>query len=356
MAIDTGAERALGIESVNRLFADGDGDGLGESGGGEQNGGEAIQKFKYKGAPTYNGGMQIRELLAAGRPSFSFEFFPPKSEEAAAQLEKTIAELHVLEPDFVTVTYGAGGSTREKTIDIVSRIKRETGTEAMAHLTCVGSTREELARVLERLVENGVENILALRGDPPKGEKAFQATEGGFSYASELVRFIRELYGDRVCIGGACYPEKHPECANPAVDLANLKRKVDEGLDFITTQLFFDNRVYFEFVERARACGIRVPIVPGIMPITNASQIERFTVSCGATLPFKLAAELDRRRDNPKAVQQLGVAHATSQCIDLLTGGAPGIHFYTLNRSTATTDIFAALRATGFTERREEAL
>lgn len=295
--------------------------------------------------------MQIQELLAGGRPSFSFEFFPPKSDEAAAQLENTIAELRALEPDFVTVTYGAGGSTREKTIDIVSRIKRETGIEAMAHLTCVGSTREELERVLERLVENGVENILALRGDPPKGESTFQATAGGFAFASELVRFIRELYGDRVCIGGAGYPEKHPECANPAVDLTNLKRKVDEGLDFITTQLFFDNRVYFEFVERARACGIRVPIIPGIMPITNASQTERFTVSCGATLPFKLAAELDRRRGDATAVHQLGVAHATSQCIDLLMGGAPGIHFYTLNRSTATAEIFAALKATGFTSR-----
>ena len=295
--------------------------------------------------------MQIRELLAAGRPSFSFEFFPPKTDEAAAQLENTIAELRVLAPDFVTVTYGAGGSTREKTIDIVSRIKRETGIEAMAHLTCVGSTRDELTRVLERLVENGVENILALRGDPPKGEKTFQATAGGFTYASELVCFIRELYGDRVCVGGAGYPEKHPECANPAVDLANLKRKVEEGLDFITTQLFFDNRVYFEFVERARGCGIGVPIVPGIMPITNASQTERFTVSCGATLPFKLAAELDRRRNDAAAVHQLGVAHATSQCIDLLNGGAPGIHFYTLNRSTATTEIFAALKATGFTSR-----
>jgi len=295
--------------------------------------------------------MQIRDLLAAGKPSFSFEFFPPKNEEAAAQLEKTIAELSVLEPTFVTVTYGAGGSTREKTIDIVSRIKRETGIEAMAHLTCVGATREDLRQVLDRLTSNGVENILALRGDPPKGETAFQAVEGGFRYASELVAFIREEYGDRVCVGGAGYPERHVECANPAVDLDHLKRKVAAGLDFITTQLFFDNRVYFEFVERARACGINVPIVPGIMPITNASQTERFTVSCGATLPFKLAAELNRRRDDQRAVQQLGVAHATSQCIELLMGGAPGLHFYTLNRSSATSEIFASLRATGFAGR-----
>ena len=295
--------------------------------------------------------MLIRELLATCTPSFSFEFFPPKNDEAAAQLERTIAELSALRPTFVTVTYGAGGSTREKTIDIVSRIKRETGIEAMAHLTCVGSTRDELREVLERLTGNGVENILALRGDPPKGEISFQAVAGGFSYASELVAFLREELGTKICIGGAGYPEKHVECANPAVDLDHLKRKVDAGLDFITTQLFFDNRMYFEFVERARAAGIGIPIVPGIMPISNASQTERFTVSCGATLPFKLAAELNRRREDPKAVQQLGVAHATSQCMELLMGGAPGIHFYTLNRSTATAEIFAALQVSGFAAR-----
>jgi methylenetetrahydrofolate reductase (NADPH) len=299
--------------------------------------------------------MRIRDLLREGRPSFSFEFFPPKNDEAAAQLERTIAELSALQPSFVTVTYGAGGSTREKTLDIVTRIKRDTGIEAMAHLTCVGSTREELREVLSRLIESGVENILALRGDPPKGESSFTAMEGGFSYASELVRFIRELHGDTVSIGGAGYPEKHVECANPAVDLARLKHKVDQGLDFITTQLFFDNRVYFEFVDRARSIGINVPIIPGIMPITNASQVERFTVSCGATLPFKLAAELDRRRNDHRAVHQLGVAHATAQCIELLMGGAPGIHFYTLNRSTATTEIFTALKASGFAGRHEAA-
>ncbi len=292
--------------------------------------------------------MLIRDLLAEGKPSFSFEFFPPKNDEAAAQLERTIAELGELEPTFVTVTYGAGGTTREKTIDIVSRIKHETGIEAMAHLTCVGSTREELREVLRRLTANGVQNILALRGDPPKGETAFRAVEGGFTYANELVAFIREELGESVCIGGAGYPEKHVECANPAVDMDHLKRKVDAGLDFITTQLFFDNRVYFEFVDRARSCGIVIPIIPGIMPITSAPGVERMTAMCGATLPFKLAAELNRRRDDARAVQQLGVAHATAQCVDLLMGGAPGIHFYTLNRSTATSEIFTALDASGF--------
>jgi methylenetetrahydrofolate reductase (NADPH) len=291
--------------------------------------------------------MLIRDLLASGPPSISFEFFPPKSDEAGAQLERTIAELGVLKPAFVSVTYGAGGSTREKTIEIVSRIKRGAGIEAMAHLTCVGSTREELAGVVERLKQAGVQNVLALRGDPPKGQSAFTAVEGGFRYAAELTAFIREAHGDDLCIGSAAYPEKHVESGNPAVDLNNLKRKVDAGLDFLITQLFFDNRRYWEFLERVRSAGITVPIIPGIMPITNAAQIERFTVACGATLPFKLAAELDRRRDDPRAVMQLGVAHATSQCIDLLMGGAPGIHFYTLNRSTATMDIFSALKSIG---------
>jgi methylenetetrahydrofolate reductase (NADPH) len=299
--------------------------------------------------------MLIRDLLASGAPSISFEFFPPKSDEAAAQLERTIADLGALQPGFISVTWGAGGSTREKTIEIVSRIREGAGIEAMAHLTCVGATRDELASVLRRLEEAGIRNVLALRGDPPKGQTTFTAVEGGFRYASDLTAFIREAHGLSLCVGGAAYPEKHVECGNPAVDLNNLKRKVDAGLDFLITQLFFDNRHYWEFVERARSAGIRVPIVAGIMPITNAAQVERFTISCGATLPFKLAAELDRRRADPQAVMQLGVAHATSQCIDLLTGGAPGIHFYTLNRSHATRDIFMALKSIGLAGKTESA-
>ena len=295
--------------------------------------------------------MLIRDLLAADKPSFSFEFFPPKNDEAATQLERTIAELSVLKPAFVSVTYGAGGSTREKTIEIVSRIKQETGIEAMAHLTCVGSTREELRDILKRLCVNGVQNILALRGDPPKGETAFQAVQGGFSYASELVTFIREELGNSVCIGGAGYPETHVECTTAQIDMDNLKRKVDAGLDFITTQLFYENRVYFDFVDRAQVAGIKVPIVPGIMPISNAGQPARF----GAVLPGNVASELHRRQDDLKAVQQLGVAHATAQCMDLLMGGAPGIHFYTLNRSTATAEIYAALSNSGFARRNEAA-
>jgi len=288
--------------------------------------------------------MHIRELLSRGRPSFSFEFFPPKTEESAKQLEQTISELRALKPSFVSVTYGAGGSTRERTVEIVTRVKRETGIEAMAHLTCVGATRDDLGLVLDKIRNAGIENVLALRGDPPKGQTEFRAVEGGFRYAIELVGFIRDRYSSGFCLGGAAYPEKHPECGNPAVDLMNLKRKIEAGLDFVITQLFFDNRRYFEFVDRARHVGIQAPIIPGIMPITNASQAERF----GATIPFALAEELDRRRNDPRAVLELGVAHATAQCIELLERGVPGIHFYTLNRSTATREIYTALQAAGY--------
>jgi methylenetetrahydrofolate reductase (NADPH) len=287
--------------------------------------------------------MLIRDRLSDGKPSISFEFFPPKTDEAALRLEQTITELGALDPAFVSVTYGAGGSTREKTLEVVSRIRQQSGIEAMAHLTCVGATREEIGLVVDRLAAAGVTNILALRGDPPRGETCFTAVEGGFSYANELVAFVRERLGGGYSLGGAAYPEKHVECASPALDMENLKRKVDAGVDFLITQLFFDNRFYWAFCERARAAGIAVPIVPGIMPITNAARIERF----GATLPAQLAVELEKRREDPQAVQQLGIAHATAQCMDLLRGGAPGIHFITMNRSTATKDVFAELRVAG---------
>jgi methylenetetrahydrofolate reductase (NADPH) len=292
--------------------------------------------------------MLIRDRLAGGPPSISFEFFPPKSDEAAAQLESTIAQLRPLEPAFVSVTWGAGGSTREKTIDMVSRIRRDTGIEAMAHLTCVGARREELAAIVERLAAAGVQNILALRGDPPAGTHAFVPVEGGFGYASELVAFIRGIHGQGISVGGAAYPEAHVESSSPAADLDHLRRKVDAGLDFLITQLFFDNRHYWDFVDRARAAHIDIPIVPGIMPITNASQVERFTSQCGTSLPGRLATEIARRGDDRAAIQLLGVQHATAQCIDLLGSGAPGIHFYTLNRSRAARDIFTVLKSMSF--------
>ncbi|MCE9673920.1 methylenetetrahydrofolate reductase [NAD(P)H] [Myxococcus stipitatus] len=288
--------------------------------------------------------MKIRNRLNPSNPCFSFEFFPPKTDEGVANLLRTLDELAPLEPGFVSVTYGAGGSTRDRTVELVTRIKAQTGIEAMAHLTCVGHTRDELRELLQRLAEARVENVLVLRGDPPLGEKTFVPTQGGFAYASELVRFIREE-DFTFCMGGACYPEGHVETASRDDDLRHLKAKVDEGLDFVVTQLFFDNAFYFDFVERARRAGINVPIVPGIMPITNYEQVQRFTRMCGATVPMRLALQLERVKDQPDALVQLGVAHATVQCMELLSRGVPGIHFYTLNKSPATRMIVSALRA-----------
>jgi methylenetetrahydrofolate reductase (NADPH) len=288
--------------------------------------------------------MKIRNRLNPSNPCFSFEFFPPKTDEGTANLLKTLEELAPLEPGFVSVTYGAGGSTRDRTVELVTRIKQNTGIEAMAHLTCVGHTREELRDILEKLKAAKVENVLPLRGDPPQGQKEFVPAPGGFRYASELVNFIREE-DFNFCLGGACYPEGHPETASRDDDLRHLKAKVDAGLDFLITQLFFDNAFYFDFVERARRAGINVPIVPGIMPITNYEQVQRFTRLCGATVPMRLGLQLERVKDQPEALVQLGVAHATVQCMELLARGVPGIHFYTLNKSPATRMIVSALRA-----------
>lgn len=287
--------------------------------------------------------MRIRDLFDRGAPLFSFEFFPPKTPEGEETLAATMKRLRALEPSFVSVTYGAGGSTRERTIDLVTRIKRDLGMETMAHLTCVGHKREEIAAILDRLRDNGIENVMALRGDPPRGETAFVAAKGGFGHAAELVRFVRER-GYGFCLGGAGYPEGHPECPDPVLDLEHLRAKVAAGLDFVITQLFFDNADYFRFVDRARAAGIEVPIVPGIMPVTNVAQIERLTRMCGAKIPPPLRERLREVQNDEAAVCAVGVEHSTRQCRELLDGGAPGIHFYTLNRSPATADILARLR------------
>jgi methylenetetrahydrofolate reductase (NADPH) len=288
--------------------------------------------------------MRIGPRLAqGGAPCFSFEFFPPKTEVGVANLFSTLHELAELKPGFVSVTYGAGGSTRDVTSDLVSRIRRETGIEAMAHLTCMGHSRSELKSVLDRWKSQGVENVLALRGDPPQGQGAFQPAPDGFHFASELHRFIRSE-GYDFSLGGACYPEGHIENPSRDDDLRRLKEKVEAGAEFLITQLFFDNAFYFDFVERARRAGIRVPIVPGIMPITNADQIDRFTRLCGATVPMRLTLEIEKRRSDPEAIVELGVAHATVQCVELLARGVPGIHFYTLNRSLATRMIVTALQ------------
>jgi len=283
-----------------------------------------------------------------GEPVFSFEFFPPKTDAGVTALFETVRQLHALAPAFVSVTWGAGGSTRGRTLEMVTRIKRELEIEAMAHVTCVGATRDELKSAVEAILAEGIDNVLALRGDPPRGQKTFVPTDGGLSYSSELVQLVREISqakGRPICIGGACYPEGHVETRDLQADLRNCKKKVDAGAQFLITQLFFDNRYYFDFVGRARAAGIDVPIIPGIMPITNIDQVQRFTAMCGAHVPAKLAAAMKVRRDDPEGALQLGVAYATLQCADLLRRGAPGIHFYTLNRSPATRAILAALRA-----------
>ncbi|MBI3206932.1 MAG: methylenetetrahydrofolate reductase [NAD(P)H] [Myxococcales bacterium] len=286
--------------------------------------------------------MKIIEKLASKKPSFSFEFFPPKDEEGKERLFETVAHLAPYEPTFVSVTYGAGGSTRRLTVELTLRIERETGIECMAHLTCVGATRGEIHGVLDQLRDGGVQNVLALRGDPPQGQTGFVVTEGGFAHASELIEFVRDQYD--FCLAGACYPEKHPEAPSPEADLAALKKKVDAGAEFLVTQLFFDSRDYFAFVDRARAIGITVPIFAGVMPITNVSQIKRFTAMCGAHIPADLLTRLEAVHGDAHQVRRLGVEHAIGQCRALLDGGAPGIHFYTLNRSTATVEILEALR------------
>ena len=287
--------------------------------------------------------MRIDQILArADEPVFSFEFFPPKTAEGEQNLRATLGALRELEPDFVSVTYGAAGSTRALTLELTKWIKQELGVEAMAHLSCVGATRDELCVILDSLAAAGVENVLALRGDPPRGETEWRPHPGGFNYSSELAALINERYP--MSIGAACFPEVHPEAPDKSSDLRFLKRKVEAGASFLITQLFFDNDVYFQFVDEARAAGIDVPILPGIMPITDVAQIKTITRLCGACIPETLLRQLEARAPFPGEVLQLGVSYATLQCAELLARGAPGIHFYTLNRSPATRAILAALR------------
>ncbi|MEE2940157.1 MAG: methylenetetrahydrofolate reductase [NAD(P)H] [Planctomycetota bacterium] len=286
---------------------------------------------------------RISEIYLRGEPVFSFEFFPPKTDKGAQSLMQTAADLaQSVEPDFISVTYGAGGSTRDRTHEIVTRIQSELGVTGLAHLTCVGATSEEIGDVVGRLEDAGVRNVLALRGDAPEGTEGFEATEGGFAHASDLIAFLSEDHD--VCIGGACYPEAHPEATSAEADLAFAKLKQDAGASFLTTQLFFDVGLYSSFVERARAAGVTIPIVPGIMPVTNVSQVERFTRMCGASIPEELLDRLRPVQEDAGAVIATGIEWAITQCRDQLAAGAPGIHFYTLNKSHATRSILAALR------------
>jgi methylenetetrahydrofolate reductase (NADPH) len=273
---------------------------------------------------------------------FSFEFFPPRTPEGVSGLFETVETLKALDPAFVSVTYGAGGATRDGTVEIATTIKRDHGIETMAHLSCVGEMTEGLTEILDRLDASGIENVLALRGDPPRGETEFKRPEGGLDNAAELAAFISERY--EFTIGGACFPEVHPEAPSLEADLAYLRTKVTSGASFLITQLFFDNRVYFDFVPAARRAGIEVPIIPGVIPITSFAQIVRFCELCAASIPPPLAEAMEALGEDPDAEAELGLAYAARQCEELLAGGAPGIHFYTLNKAPATRAVLGALR------------
>jgi methylenetetrahydrofolate reductase (NADPH) len=288
--------------------------------------------------------MRIDELLAAGEPVLSVEFFPPKTEAGEKQLFETARALAELEPAFYSVTYGAGGATREGTVEISAALKRDVGVETMAHLSCVGEPVEGLRAVLDRMREEGIDNVLALRGDPPRGETGFTPPEGGLTSAAELAGLISREYPE-LAIGGSSFPEVHPEAASMEADLAYLKTKVENGATFLITQLFFDNRLYFDFVPAARAAGIDVPIIAGVMPITSYEQITRFCEICAATIPEPLAAAMEALDGDQQAEFELGLAWAAQQSAELLRGGAPGIHFYALNKAPAVRAILGMLRA-----------
>ena len=287
--------------------------------------------------------MRIDDLLRERQPVFSFEFFPPKTDAGEETLRATLDALQHESPAFVSVTYGALGSTRDRTIDIVKWIKQDLGIEAMAHFTCVGATVDELRATLDEIEAAGVENVLALRGDPPAGEEQGIQTPGGLQYSTELIELLTGSY--RFAVGAAAFPEVHPQAESAEADIRFLKAKQDAGATFLITQLFFDNEFYFDFVARAREAGVTVPIVPGIMPVTSFRNIKRITELCKSEIPALYERELEAREDDDNAVQDLGVAYATLQCVDLLARGAPGIHFYTLNRSPSTRAILSALRA-----------
>lgn len=284
----------------------------------------------------------------AKKPAISFEIFPPKTERGMANLETVLRELVALGPRFITVTYGAMGTTRERTLEIASLIKNRFDVETACHLTCVGASRKDLDSMLNRIYDAGIENIVAIRGDPPSGTKDYSAPEDGCKYGAELVRHIREfeiktLNRRYFCIAVGGYPEKHIEAPDMETDLINLKRKIDEGADLVITQLFFDNSHYFSFVEKAKSHGIETPIIPGLMPILSAKQIERITSMCGASIPSGLKERLDACGDNDEKARAIGIAQCIEQSKELLASGVPGIHFYVLNKSDHMKEIIEAL-------------
>ena len=286
--------------------------------------------------------MKFPSLYGRGTPVYSFEFFLPKAPTDMGRFRETVVELKKLSPDFVSLTYGAGGSARTQTIETASMIQREIGIEAACHLTSIAHTKAEIAEILDRIAGEGIENIVALRGDMPKDMDPIPVENREMPYAADLVREINARGGFSMAVAG--YPETHTEAVSPEDDLKHLKEKIDAGGEWIMTQLFFDNKVYFDFVKRARAIGITVPIVPGIMPIATAKQTKRFTEMCGTSLPKALLDGLDPIAADKEAVTAFGIEYATQQCKDLLAGGAPGIHFYTLNKSRATATILENIR------------
>ncbi|HKK18722.1 MAG TPA: methylenetetrahydrofolate reductase [NAD(P)H] [Opitutales bacterium] len=281
------------------------------------------------------------------QPIFSIEFFPPKTENAAQQLLATADELKPYRPDFASITYGAGGSTRSRTLKYAKCLHEDYGYRVMPHLTCVGHSRTELRNIIEEFKDSGLDQIMALRGDPPKGEANFEPHPDGLRYANELVELIREVHPE-CAIGVAGYPGKHPEAISPKVDLQNLKRKVDAGSDFITTQLFFENRIYFEFVDRCREAGITVPILPGLLCIVSTEQVRRFCALCETEIPAELEAQLDDAGEDKEKIETLGAKWILRQARELLEKGAPGIHLYILNRSGPAKMILQGLQGAGF--------
>jgi len=293
--------------------------------------------------------MKISEILASAkgnRPVFSFEFFPPKTPEGEESLYRTIDDLKTLKPDFVSITYGAGGSTRDKTVEWSRRIKFELGVETMAHLTCVGASKIEILGLLNRLAEIEIENILALRGDPPKGKSNFMPAEDGLAHASELISFIRSKWNARFSLGAAGYPEKHPEAADFETDINYLKAKMEAGADFVLTQLFFDNKDYYKFIDTLKnkfGGELPCPVIPGLMPVTAADQLKKFAEMCGAKIPEALEKEVLSAK-NKEEVEEIGIAYAIKQAKGLLNHGAPGIHFYTLNKSKSAMKVLGTIK------------
>ncbi len=285
--------------------------------------------------------MKITDLFLSQEKTFSFEFFPPKDEISAVDFGINVGRLMKLSPSFVTVTYGAGGSTRERTFALVDFLQNKIGLTTVAHYTCVNATREKVMTDMETLARIGIKNLMLLRGDPPQGQQNFVPVENGFSHASELISFVDENYD--FCKAGAAYVDKHPEAGSIEEDITNLKLKLNAGADFLITQLFFNNRHYFRFMEMARKAGITCRIIPGIIPITSYKQIERFTQMSAAKIPSELAGSIEKNRDNPEKMHEIGVSYSIKQCKELLQKGAPGLHFYTLNKSRAAIEIFESL-------------